>query len=178
MSTATEHLLLLIKEIENQCKVDEAATILVSREKSEVITVGLQCDEPNYRVILTIAANDSIQAQTISHAETIWNCLQEHGNDCHRIQQQNVSPEMVGRTASGQSTQAKIIQIKQRVYQFPYPKLLSCFNKEKSPRRFNQVEDVVEKLPNDFPKMTSLLASAPAHTSISPSCIWDVCPLA
>lgn len=78
---------------------------------------------------------------------------------------------MVDRTASGQSTQAKTIQIKQRVYQFPYPKLLSCFNKEKSPRRFNQVEDVVEKLPNDFPKMKSLLASAPAHTSISPSCI-------
>lgn len=71
MSTATEHLLLLIKEIENQCKVDEAATILVSREKSEVITVGLQCDEPNHRVILTIAANDSVQTDNFTRGNNL-----------------------------------------------------------------------------------------------------------
>ena len=196
MFTAMEHLLLLIKEIENQCKVDEVAnpqgcnrdliggtipqhasrildalaTILMSQEKSEVIAVGLQCDEPNHRVILTVAANDSVQPRTISHAKTIWNSLQELGNDCHHIQQQNfggelaygerdVSPEMVDLTANGQSTQAKIIQLKQRVYQFSYPKLLSQFNKEKSLRRFNQLEDVIKKLPDDFPKMTSLLVS-------------------
>lgn len=196
MFTVMEHLLLLIKEIENQGKVDEVAnprecdrnlisgmipqcasrildalaTILVSQEKSEVIAVGLQFDEPNHRVILTVAANDCVQPRTISHAETIWNLLQELGNDCHRIQQQkfggelaygerNVPPEMVDLTASGQSTQAKIIQFKQRVYQFSYPKLLSRFNKEKSLRRFNQLEDIVNKPPHDFPKMTSLLAS-------------------
>ena len=196
MSTTMEHLLLLIKEIENQCKVDKAAnpqepsrnlisgmipqcasrildalaTILVSREKSEVIAVGLQCDEPNHKVILTVAANDFVQPRTISHAETIWNCLQELSSGCHHIQQQNfggelaygkrdVSPEMVDLTASGQSTQAKIIQLKQHVYQFSFLKLLSRFNKEKSLRRFNQLEDVVKKLPDDFPKMTSLLAS-------------------
>ena len=115
-----EHLLLLIKEIENQCKVDEVAnprecnrdlisgviperasrildalaTILVSREKSEVIAVGLQCDEPNQRIILTVAANDRIQPRTISHAETIWNNLQELGNDCHHIQQQDFGGEL------------------------------------------------------------------------------------
>ena len=167
MFTAMEHLLLLIKEIENQCKVDEVAnpqgcnrdliggtipqhasrildalaTILMSQEKSEVIAVGLQCDEPNHRVILTVAANDSVQPRTISHAKTIWNSLQELGNDCHHIQQQHfggelaygerdVSPEMVDLTANGQSTQAKIIQLKQRVYQFSYPKLLSQFKKK------------------------------------------------
>lgn len=121
MSATVEHLILLIKEVENQCIVDKVAnprecdqnlisisgtipkrasrildalaTILVSQPKSEVMAVGLQCEKLN-------KGSFSLWLETITytHGQSHrWrqpgNVCRElvNGDECHHIQQQKFS---------------------------------------------------------------------------------------
>jgi ribosomal protein L29 len=112
--------------------LDAIATVLVSKQQSEVIAVGLQDDSKTQQILLSLASNTVMEEVTLQHCREIWNRLKsiaegyaEHRrllgiNTAEMEDTRCDSPELPAKVS--EDLDAQITALKENLYKFSFQK--------------------------------------------------------